>query len=251
MIVEPGFLDHWKTKLLRRLLKKEYVERYVLRLWEYCQLRRCDALPADPDAIAAICTYKGDATLFLDAMKRTFIEESADGTLRPHSWAETNAALVTAWSNAKYGKLGGRPRNPPGNHAATRTKPEKRRVEKRRKEQNRKEKSGGNIAHHPPTFDEVCAYMTHLGVVNAGREAERFVAHHAQRGWMLKGGLPMKDWKHAAVTWKGNIAVFTANQNTHGNAPASTPHDAGYFDDWNTQGAAHAGGSQSCGGNLQ
>ena len=66
----------------------------------------------------------------------------------------------------------------------------------------------------PPTELEVAAYMTARGIQDAFREAEKFVAHHAQRHWKVSGGKGplMSDWKKAVVTWQGSMSQF-ARQN--------------------------------------
>ena len=40
MIIEPGFLDHWKTQMLISALEDGGAAIYVIRLWEHCQQRR-------------------------------------------------------------------------------------------------------------------------------------------------------------------------------------------------------------------
>ena len=57
----------------------------------------------------------------------------------------------------------------------------------------------------PPTHEEVAAYMNELGMRNNQMlEARKFIDHHQARGWILKGGLKVKDWKAACRTWKHN-----------------------------------------------
>lgn len=53
----------------------------------------------------------------------------------------------------------------------------------------------------PPTIDEVSAYCLERGnKVNA----EYFVNYHEARGWELKSGQKMKDWKAVVRTWEQN-----------------------------------------------
>ncbi len=117
MIVEPDFLDHWKTQLLGRLLGTDKAPIYVLRLWAHCQQRKTGRFTGwEPDVLASVCRWDGDGLLFWDAMMKTFMEKDGDDVVA-HGWAEANAGLVSAWSN---GKLGGRPRklgvNKPSNN---------------------------------------------------------------------------------------------------------------------------------------
>lgn len=112
MIVEPDFLDHWKTQLLGRLLGSDKAPIYVLRLWAHCQQRKTGRFTGwNPDVLASVCRWDGDGLLFWDAMMKTFMERDGDDVIA-HGWAEANAGLVSAWSN---GKLGGRPRKTGGN----------------------------------------------------------------------------------------------------------------------------------------
>lgn len=106
MIVEPDFLDHWKTRLLVRLLGTETAPIHVLRLWAHCQCRKTDRFTGwKPIVLASVCRWESDAQTFWDAMVQTFIEIEGDAVV-VHGWAATNASLISAWNN---GKLGGRP----------------------------------------------------------------------------------------------------------------------------------------------
>lgn len=122
MIVEPDFLEHWKTRLLVRLLGTEAAPIYVIRLWAHCQSRKTDRFTDwNPDVLASVCRWDGDATVFWNSMLQTFARIE-DGAFVAHDWAECNAALISAWTN---GKLGGRPtkkkptENPPVNQTET------------------------------------------------------------------------------------------------------------------------------------
>lgn len=107
MIVEPDFLDHWKTRLLVRLLGTESAPIYVLRLWAHCQARKTDRFTGwKPDVLASVCRWDGDSKLLWESMLQTFTKVEGE-TLIAHDWAECNAALISAWTN---GKLGGRPK---------------------------------------------------------------------------------------------------------------------------------------------
>lgn len=109
MIIDPDFLDHWKTRVLvAELGGDEVAPCYVIRWWAHCQLRRqwvFDGLSAA--AIKAICRYPGDADEFMSAMKTAGFLSVAGGRIEAVGWDEYNAALIAAWTN---GKKGGRPR---------------------------------------------------------------------------------------------------------------------------------------------
>lgn len=107
MIVEPDFLDHWKTQLLARLLGTDKAPIYVLRLWAHCQQRKTGRFTGwNPDVLASVCRWDGDGLTLWKAMMQTYLEQDGDEVVA-HGWIEANAGLVAAWSN---GKLGGRPR---------------------------------------------------------------------------------------------------------------------------------------------
>jgi hypothetical protein len=111
MIVEPGFLDHWKTKHLVRKLGTETAPFCVLRLWQHCQERKKDRFTGmDPDRLSAVCGWTGDAKVLWDAMLETYVDKLEDGTIVVHDWAAANAGLIAAWNN---GRKGGRPKAQP------------------------------------------------------------------------------------------------------------------------------------------
>jgi hypothetical protein len=51
----------------------------------------------------------------------------------------------------------------------------------------------------PPTLAEVDSYIREQGY--SGFDGARFVDYYQARGWKLKGGAPLKDWKAAVRTW--------------------------------------------------
>lgn len=107
MIVEPDFLDHWKTRLLVRLLGTESAPIYVIRLWAHCQSRKTDRFTDwKPTVLASVCRWDADPQTLWDAMLETYLERDGN-TIIARGWAETNAGLISAWTN---GKLGGRPK---------------------------------------------------------------------------------------------------------------------------------------------
>lgn len=107
MIVEPDFLDHWKTRMLARLLKDERAPIYVIRLWAHCQQRKTDRFTGwNPDVLASVCRWDSDGSTLWDAMGKTFLEIDGEDVV-VHGWADTNASLISAWEN---GKRGGRPK---------------------------------------------------------------------------------------------------------------------------------------------
>lgn len=107
MIVDPDFLDHWKTRLLVRLLGTETAPLCVLRLWAHCQQRKTDRFTDwEPTVLASVARWDTDGFLLWDALiKCRFIEVDGNVVI-VHGWAEANASLFSSWRN---GPLGGRP----------------------------------------------------------------------------------------------------------------------------------------------
>jgi hypothetical protein len=110
MIVEPDFLEHWKTRLLVRLLGTEEAPLYVIRLWAHCQHRKTDRFTDwNPDVLASVCRWDGPVDVFWAAMTKTFVDVEGDNVIA-HDWNVANASLLSAWEN---GKKGGRPSKKP------------------------------------------------------------------------------------------------------------------------------------------
>lgn len=118
MIVDPDFLDHWRTQMLVDMLDDPCAPQYIIRLWGHCQNRRSwvfDGMPVQ--AAKAICRYLGDAEEFEKAMIDCgFLAREGDA-LTVVGWDEHNASLIANWSN---GARGGRPK---GSGKGTRKKP--------------------------------------------------------------------------------------------------------------------------------
>jgi len=112
MIIDPDFLDHWKTRLLADVLDgDETAPLYVMRLWAHCQSRRkwiFEDLPTN--ALRAICRYAGEALELESALTESGFIVRENGALRICGWQEYNASLVKNWTN---GLKGGRPRKKP------------------------------------------------------------------------------------------------------------------------------------------
>lgn len=108
MIVDPDFVDHWKTRMLADLLgEDEFAPLYVIRLWAHCQQRREWVFDLPPAALKAICRFKGDADMFESAMVASgFVSRSGD-KITVEGWEKYNASLIANWKN---GQRGGRPK---------------------------------------------------------------------------------------------------------------------------------------------
>lgn len=107
MIIEPTFLTHWKTTLLKQLLNDDKAALYVIALWSYCQTSRKPTLDIPHAAIASICGYANSAEALIEALVECrFLDKDGD-TLTVHQWSEYNGKLVANWEN---GMKGGRPK---------------------------------------------------------------------------------------------------------------------------------------------
>jgi len=109
VIVDPDFLDHWKTRMLVDSLgSDELAPVYIIRLWAHCQQRRMYAFDnLNAAALRAICRYKGDADFEAAMTACGYVSRDESGVLEVCGWAEYNATLIANWKN---GKLGGRPK---------------------------------------------------------------------------------------------------------------------------------------------
>lgn len=108
MIVDPDFIDHWRTRMLVGLLGgDELAPLYVLRLWAHCQNRKSWVFNLPAAGLQGICRYTGDAQAFESAMEQSGFAKRTGAEIEVVGWAEYNASLIAAWSN---GSKGGRPR---------------------------------------------------------------------------------------------------------------------------------------------
>lgn len=112
MIVQPDFLDHWKTNALAARIGRLEAITALLALWSHCQQRRCWEFTLTPLMLAGICRYPSDnpRVLMDTLLELNLLEKGSENTYIVHDWAETNAALVHNW---QAGKTGGRPRKQP------------------------------------------------------------------------------------------------------------------------------------------
>lgn len=225
MIIEPDFLDHWKTRLLMRLLDTEAAPNYVIRLWSHCQTRKTNKFPEwSPAILASVCRWPGDADQFWSAMMQTFCRHE-DGYLVAHEWDEVNASLIAAWSN---GGKGGRPKKPTGN---PRVNPESNPVNPRlthgvTDREDREDKTEKTLADKPPisrfqkpTLEQLNTEAALIGL--SATEVDKFWNYYESNGWKV-GKNPMKSWPAALRNWWSRVRdVSGLNGNKSGGAITS------------------------------
>jgi hypothetical protein len=216
MIIEPDFLDHWKTRLLIRLLDTEAAPTYVIRLWSHCQTRKTNRFQDwNPEILAAVCKWTGDAQQFWGAMMQTFCRQDNQDVIA-HQWDEVNAGLIASWSN---GGKGGRPKKPRGNPQVTHGLPTgypavnpdpdqvnpqvTHGVTDREEEIEKKgEKEAPKSPRHrfeKPSLQDVETRCIEIGLPL--NEASKFINYYESKGWMV-GKNHMKCWKSALSGWK-------------------------------------------------
>jgi hypothetical protein len=176
MIVDPDFLDHWKTRMLVGSLEgDESAPLYVLRLWAHCQNRRQDEFDnITTEALKALCHFPGQANKLESSLVTSGFVRRDGKMLVVSGWAEYNASLIAAWNN---GKKGGRKtqQKPVGSKTETQQKPVGSRVEKSRVDKNLQEPTithtSGSLALQSPwnnpkcagVFDRWFAYLSKIG----------------------------------------------------------------------------------------
>jgi len=108
MIIQPDFLDHWKTRELIERTDNPAAPLAVIRLWAHCQSRMAWEFEGmDAARLAAVCHWTGDSKQFHLAMRKAgFIDVIGRKTV-VHDWAVVNASLIAAWTNGR--KSRGRP----------------------------------------------------------------------------------------------------------------------------------------------
>lgn len=152
MIVQPDFLDHWKTRRLIQLLDYPAAPLCLIRLWIHCQCRRTARHKLDPQVLASICNYqRSEPEQLWNALIETRFVEQDGEYLIVHDWEATNASLIGRWKGGKTtksrysakakpklskGKAKAKPKLSPGSAKA---KPQLSQGDKSREEKSREE----------------------------------------------------------------------------------------------------------------
>ena len=165
MIVQPDFLEHFKTKALVELTGDEAAPLAVLRLWGHCQTSRRWQFPnMTPAQLAALCAWGNRKPACHTALlKAGFLKRLAGGGFEAHQWDQQNGKLIANWKN---GPRGGRPKkgskkgeqngggegennNPPETQSKPTANPpetDKRREDKRRSDDPRSNSGGTGVS---------------------------------------------------------------------------------------------------------
>jgi len=104
MIVQPDFLDHFKTTMLCDMLCDQCAPLYLIRLWGHCQSRKTHEFDwVSPLRLKAICKAPHDAVKFQEAMVESGYVIIENGKTIAHDWDDVNASLIANWERGKKG----------------------------------------------------------------------------------------------------------------------------------------------------
>lgn len=146
MIVDPDFLDHWRTQMLIDTLDDPCAPLYVIRLWAHCQTRRGWIFEIPMAGIKSICKFNGEAEQLNQALVDCEFLHRVDKQVTVVGWDEHNSTLIANWEN---GKKGGRPpknkpiNNPSITHGLSMANPDQTRVEPIRLDKIREDNNTG------------------------------------------------------------------------------------------------------------
>lgn len=108
MIVQPDFLEHWKTRQLIEITSDESAPLAVIRLWAHCQHNKRSKFPdMTPAQLASICRWGARKPACHVALtKAGYVDKLTPKGFAAHEWDEHNRQLTQKW---EAGKNGGRP----------------------------------------------------------------------------------------------------------------------------------------------
>jgi hypothetical protein len=208
MIVQPDFLDHWKTEMLVQLTGDKASPLLVLRLWAHCQKQRKGTFPhMTPQVLKAVCRWEGEPEALEKALTESRFIESDGSAITVHEWEEVNAGLFKSWEN---GKKGGRPKTqkkPTGYPRETDKTGEDETGQEREHPAHEESAAGGRGI---PSLEAVNDHAAVIGL--PATEAANFFDYYQQRAWHDRNGRPVCDWHAALRRWK-----VTAQEHAGGN----------------------------------
>jgi hypothetical protein len=228
MIVDPDFLDHWKTRMLADTLNDELAPIYVIRLWGHCQTRRSWEFDIPANGVKALCRYPGDAEILDLALQSSGFISRQDGIVTVVGWDEHNASLIANWLN---GKRGGRPKkaNPTKTHGLPMDNPQKTHGEPIREDRIREDKIGLDYSCWPQqpaqqTLDDWIAMRKRLKANVSQTVINRFASEltkAVQHGYSVDYCLQecvTRNWRGFEFQWILNSGgAYANNQSPVGN----------------------------------
>lgn len=198
MIVDPDFLDHWRTGMVADAIGDPMAPIYILRLWAHCQVRKSDRFVMPTAGLKAQCKCPADAHVFEQALIDAGYLERDGEMVVVLGWAEANASLLAAWGN---GAKGGRPKKnptethgkPTGNPAVAHGEPianpgetDKSREDKSREEKKQTPSAGASseLSSAPPkgySSEFETAWSEYPSRMGGNSKADAFKAWEARR----------------------------------------------------------------------
>lgn len=123
MIVQPDFVEHWKSRQLVNLTGDESALLAVLRLWTHCQHSKRSEFPhMTPAQLASVCHWGSrKPACHVALVKAGFVDRLSPRGFAAHQWSEHNAQLIQKWN---AGAKGGRPaKDESGSESGERVEP--------------------------------------------------------------------------------------------------------------------------------
>lgn len=211
MIIDPDFLDHWRTRMVVDALGDEMAPMYIMRLWAHCQARKSDRHAMPPAGLKAQCRAHHDATSFEQALIDAGFVQRDGADVVVIGWADANASLLAAWEN---GSKGGRPtKKPKKNPEETQDKPSDNPAETQREpianqdetDKRREEKNSSSLR----SEEKASAARKPVVVLKAeDLEADGISADHA-RDWLKARKVPLTLTAWAGIKREADKALIS------------------------------------------
>lgn len=217
MIVDPDFLDHWRTRMLvDELGGDEFAPFYLLRLWGHCQTRRSTSFEIPAAGLKGLCKASCSAELLESALIKCGYIERDGQAVRVLKWAEKNASLQAAWAN---GGKGGRPakKEPDKNPSVSQGEPNEN-PGKTATEPIREEKRGDSSLRSDTGLFEAPGVVLPAGKPKRAKKAKPSdYTDDFELAWAVYPRRPGDSKKDAFKAWLARLAAgFTAEQMTEG-----------------------------------
>lgn len=199
MIVEPDFLDHWKTLRLIELTNDSAAPLMLIRLWGHCQTRRCWQFPSAL-AVSGICRWKANPQDLVNILVELKFLDQVGEVLVVHDFEFTNHRLISCWTN---GAKGGRPilykRKPKSTLGVTQPKVG---------ENPSNLVLSSHILSGKCSEEEAVSYCKQRGLQK--EDGEWFFHKCEGCGW-TNGGKPIKNWRSTIIAWS-KIRIFPSQK---------------------------------------